>query len=397
MDGYVNGKTEFKGAIRDLLVLLKYRYDEDNIHLYFINNQIYKPIEQIKGKQNAIVTSEIDLANFAQDIELRWRKGQEKKSWQSTNLNKIFRMILEKTDHNTISILFSDCIYSIHGSTNTIGLLQDEKSLTKDAFLTKWKNDKVPLATTIVKMKSAFNGRYYPYTGDQNGYNIKRERPYYICVFAETNALKDFNKNIELKSGTIEGFENKYSLMPDETDEAYYSVLQSTENRGRFKVDRKNSTANYIHGITDIGLGRNGENLQFAVAVDYSNLQVENDYLIDTENYTVSTNNFFVKEVLPIDSVNIRANDRNLISQSNTTHLIILEAKTRLVSDVSFALKKQIPDWITLSSTENDVSEEITNGKTFGLSYWVTGIAEAYQTIFPEDKNFFECTISIEQ
>lgn len=408
MDGYVKDKTEFKGAIRDLLVLLKYHYDEDSINLFFINNQINVPQLKVLNKQKDIgkeVTAKIDLTSFAQDIELKWRNGQEKTAWQNTNLNQIFKMILGKTDNKTISILFSDCIYSIHGSENAVALLQDEKSLTKDAFLTKWKNDKVPLATTVVKMKSKFDGKYYPFTGDHNGYYLKGDRPYYICVIANQEILGDFNKNIELKADKVEGFENKYTLLSEKSKNLYYSVLQSTLNKGRFKSDRTKSKSNYIHGITDVNLQSTGggctrgkeENLQLAVTVDYSNVQVENDYLTNPDNYTVTTKNFIVKEVLPIDSVKVTANDKILIAKDKPTHIIVLEAKTKGVNDVTLVLNKQMPQWIAESSTEDDTSQSRTEGKTFGLNYWLTGIAEAYQTIYPDNKYFFECTISIDK
>ncbi|MDR0560666.1 MAG: hypothetical protein LBG92_10895 [Prevotellaceae bacterium] len=393
MDGYVKGKTEFKGAIRDLLVMLKYYYVEDNINLFFINNQINAP--QVKGA-GGVSTAKIDLATFAQDIELKWRNGQDKKAWQSTNLNQIFKMILGKTDNNTISILFSDCIYSIHGSNNAVGLLQDEKSLTKDAFLSKWKNDNVPLATTIVKMKSKFDGKYYPYTGDQNGYYMNGERPYYICVIANQKILYDFNNKIVLKAGKVEGFENKYTLLSEKSKNLYYSVLQSTLKKGRFKTDRSKSNKTYIHGIKDVNLVRGVDKLQFAVAVDYSNVQAESDYLTNPANYTVTTDNFIVKEILPIVSVTVNVDDKIRIADSKPTHIIVLEAKTKLVSDVSFVLNKQMPQWIADSSTEDDTLQEKTAGKTFGLNYWVTGIAEAYQIIYPDNKYFFECTISID-
>jgi hypothetical protein len=408
MDGYVKGKTEFKGAIRDLLVLLKYHYDENSINLFFINNQInepqLKPPTKPKGAGQGI-TAKIDLATFAQDLELKWRNGQDKKAWQSTNLNRIFKMILGKTDNKTISILFSDCIYSIHGSNNAMGLLQDEKSLTKDAFLSKWKNSKVSLATTIIKMKSKFDGKYYPFIGDDKGYYIKGYRPYYICVIANQEVLDDFNKKIELKADKVEGFENKYTLLSEKSKNLYYSVLQSTLNRGRFKPDRSKTKPNFIHGITDVNLKSSGggctrgkeETLQFAVAVDYSIVQAENDYLTNPANYTVATKNFTVKEILPIDSVKVNANDKNRIASSNPTHIIVLKAKTKLVSDVSFVLNKQMPQWISDSSTEDDTSQAKAAGKTFGLSYWVTGISEAYQTIYPDNKYFFECTISIDK
>jgi hypothetical protein len=385
MDGYVRGITEFKGAIRDLLVLLKYHYDEDKIKLFFINMQI-----------NPESNTMIDIASFASNIEMRWRYGQDRSLWQSTNLNQIFKMILGETDNKTISILFSDCIYSIHGSSDATGLLQDEKSLTKDAFLSKWKKDSVPLATTIVKMKSRFDGKYYPFTGDDNFYYIRGDRPYYICVIANQEVLGEFNKNIEFKADKIEGFENKYTLFSERSKDLYFSVLQSTLNKGRFKPDRKKTKPTYIHGIKNVKIVQGTDKIQFAVAVDYSNVRAENDYLTNPANYTITTNNFTVKEILPIDSVRVSANDRNRITSSKPTHVVVLEARTRLVSDVSFVLNKQMPQWIAESSTEDDTSQDRTANKTFGLNYWVTGIAEAYQTIYPDNKYFFECTISIE-
>jgi len=42
MNGYINGYTDFKGAIRDLLVLLKYHYDSQNIKIFLLT-QLFIP------------------------------------------------------------------------------------------------------------------------------------------------------------------------------------------------------------------------------------------------------------------------------------------------------------------------------------------------------------------
>ncbi|KAA6325629.1 hypothetical protein EZS27_025175 [termite gut metagenome] len=181
MDGYVNGNTEFKDAIRDLLVELKYHYDEGKIKIHFINSDIHP---------TAIKT---DLADFARNINAEWKVGNR----ASSNLNNVFKQILGKTGKNTISILFSDCIYSIKGG-KTIDLLSDEKSLTKDAFLSKSKTGGIGLSTTIVKMKSRFTGTYY----DKNNaktYLTNEDRPYYISVIGDKNAILDFNSKIRVE------------------------------------------------------------------------------------------------------------------------------------------------------------------------------------------------------
>lgn len=388
MDGYVNGNTEFKGAIRDLLVLLKHYYGKDGkIKVHFINSQIRE------------TNTQVDLATFASNINQLWKVQDEDCS--SSNLNNVFKMILNKTNRETISILFSDCIYSIRGR-DAEDLLFDEKCLTKDAFLTRWRQDSLKLATTIVKMKSKFSGTYYDKDHQPtflNGYT----RPYYICVVGGNDIMIDFNSKIPLERDRIEGFDNKYIISTGIAQQIYYSVLLSTENVGRFKSIRRASTKDYIHGIEDIDMssrnrGSNGSNkFAFAVAVDLKNIPVEEDYLLSPENYTLSDNNFHIKAIKPIDKNAINASDWLRISTACPTHLIVLEAAGTAVSDVKVMLKKQMPQWIDHTNIINDIDIRSSLDKTFGIKYLVEGIAEAYQIIYPYDKNFFEFEIEIDK
>ncbi|HPE74630.1 MAG TPA: hypothetical protein PLC80_00995 [Draconibacterium sp.] len=386
MDGYVNGNTEFKGAIRDLLVLLKHYYgNEEKIKVHFINNRIRQ------------TDTQIDLATFATNINQLWRVQGEDRG--SSNLNNVFKMILDKTDKETISILFSDCIYSIQGR-NAEGLLSDEKSLTKDAFLTRWRQDSLKLATTIVKMKSMFTGTYFD--KDNVTTNLSGDlRPYYICVIGNNDVMSDFNRKIPLEKDKIEGFDKKYIISTGTADELYYSVLLRTENVGRFKASRKASTKEHVHGIEDIDMkSRNRDDISsskftFAVAVDLNNVPVEEDYLLGQDNYTLGDNNFHIKDIKSIDKNNINASDWVKISESNPTHLIILEATGSAISDVKVSLKKQMPQWIEQTNIIDDKNIKNNLDKTFGIKYMIEGITEAYQIIYPEDNNFFEFEVKI--
>ena len=386
MDGYVKGNTEFKGAIRDLLVLLKHYYGPENIKIYFINTKIRE------------TNTKDDVATFAGNINAQWSiKGDDH---SSSNLNNVFKMILDKTGKETISILFSDCIYSIKGK-NADGLLSDEKSLTKDAFLSRWRQDSLKLATTIVKMKSKFYGTYYD---KDNAKTILKgeERPYYICVIGNNDIMIDFNAKIPLEKGKIEGFDNKYIISTGTSDGIYYSVLLSTANVGRFKDNRKESTKTYIHGIKDVNMksvsrgGNVNNKLTFAVAVDLKNVAAEDDYLTNPQNYTLSDNNFQVKEIIPVDKKNINPKDWVRISEAQPTHLIILEATGTATSDIKVSLKKQMPQWIEQTNIIDDKNIRANLDKTFGIKYLIEGIAEAYQIIYPEDKNFFQFEIKID-
>jgi len=383
MDGYVNGNTEFKGAIRDLLVLLRHYYESENIKLHFINNAIHP------------TATSIDVSTFAQNINMYWKIGNRADS----KLNDVFKMILDKTDKKTISILFSDCIYSISGK-DAEGLLSDQKSLTKDAFLSRWRQDSLKLSTTIVKMKSKFKGTYYDKDNLKTMLNDE-ERPYYICVIGNNDVMIDFNAKIPLEKEKIEGFDNKYIISTGAADNIYYSILLSTDNVGRFKANRKLSTKEYVHGIEDINMknksrsGNGNNKLTFAVAVDLKNVAAEEDYLMNPDNYTLGDNNFHVREIKPVEKNNINASDWLRISEANPTHLIFLEATGTATSNVKVSLKKQMPQWVEKTNIIDDKKIKNNLDKTFGIKYLIEGIVEAYHIIYPNDKNFFEFEIEI--
>lgn len=394
MDGYVKGINEFKDAIGKLLVQLKYHYDEENVQVFFICNN--KSDSNIQVTQTAIG---MDLANFASEIDVKWR-DESKKRGHNTNLNNVFKEVLSRTNDSCISILISDCIYSI-GDGSTVNLLNHEKNTTYDAFLTKSKNNPGDLATTIVKMKSKFDGKYYPYTGDKNAFLFKGELPYYICVIANQNVLDDFNNNIKLDSGAIDGYDNKYIITRGVNTDIYYTVLMATGNKGRFKSQRNISSQSFVHGIKDIDLKpnkREGAPFTFAVAIDMKSLDVEEDYILDTSNYILSEDNFEITEIKKVVKNEINPNDWQRIKDANPTHIVMIQARDMQWTNVELgiSLKKQVPQWIEDSSILDDTKpDNLKGGKSFGLKYWIEGISEAYEKLYPDDKNYFEVIINI--
>lgn len=400
MDGFVKGITEFKDAIGKLLAKLKYYYDEENVQIYFIRNDRAKSKKDLETI-NVIKACETDIIDFAKAIDLSWKEDMKRRG-HNTNLNNIFKEILNRTDDKTISVLFSDCIYSI-GSGGVEALLSHEKWTTYDAFLTHSKKNKGCLATTIIKMKSDFDGKYYPYTGDGNAFLYKGELPYYICVLANQAIMADFNKNIKLGKGEIDGYDNKYILAHSESANLYYSILMATENKGRFKPQRQCSSLSYVHGIEDIDLKPNKRTsapFSFAVALDMKKIDVEEDYLLDTRNYVLTEDNFKVVRVEEIDKNSINANDWQRIKDGNPTHYIVLEAKDMRWTNVELgiALKKQEPGWIEDCNILDDTqASKLEGGKSFGLKFWIHGISEAYEEIYPEDKNYYQVSINIKK
>lgn len=400
MDGFVNGITNFKDAIGKVLAKLKYYYDEENVEIFFIRND-----RAVSGNQtekiNVVKACESNISDFATAIDIKWRDDMGKRG-QNTNLNNIFKEILDRTDENTISILFSDCIYSI-GKGGAENLLNHEKGTTYDAFLSYAKKNKGCLATSIIKMKSTFDGKYYPYTGDGDAFKYKGELPYYICVLANQNLLTDFNRNIKLGKGDLKGYDNKYIISKGASDNLYYSVLMATDNKGRFKQQRQYASSEYVHGIQVIDTKpnkRTGDSFTFAIAADMKGIDAEEDYILNPKNYELTDNCFSVVEVKKLEKNEINQSDWLRISKRNPTHIVIIEVNdmqwTNL--ELSIALKKQVPQWIEQSSILDDTKADyLQDGKSFGLKYWIYGIAEAYEELYPEDRNFFNITINIKK
>jgi len=217
----------------------------------------------------------------------------------SSNLNGVFKQVLGETNKNNISILISDCIYSISGK-ETENYLDDAKSLTKDAFLSKYKNTHLELVTTLVKLNSFFDGRYYDKF--DKGFHIKQSRPYYLCVIGDNEVMSDFNSKVELENGKIAGFENKYILTSkDYSQQSFYTVLTQTKKTGRFKPDRAFTTLKAVKGIEDVKVnGRENGAFSFSVAIDLSYIPVQEDYIRNPDNYQVKEGNFKITAIEPI-------------------------------------------------------------------------------------------------
>ena len=145
---------------------------------------------------------------------------------------------------------------------------------------------------------------------------------------------------------------------------------------------------------------RTGAPFSFTVALDMKKIDVEEDYLLDTRNYVLTEDNFKVVRVEEIDKNSINANDWQRIKDGNPTHYIVLEAKDMHWTNVELgiALKKQEPGWIEDCNILDDtVASKLEGGKSFGLKFWIHGISEAYEEIYPEDKNYYQVRINIKK
>ncbi len=375
MDGYVRNTTEFEAALSDLLVQIKYYYDSEKLNVNFINTKIYE--------------SEIDEVNhFVETLEPS--KAPYKVGNRSVSkLNEILEIILDSTSQKNVSILISDCIYSLEKNKDTQGALEFQKSLTKGAFLEKSKE--FNFSTIVLKMNSKFNGLYYD-KNDKPTQLSDKSRPYYIWIIGSDKHIESFSKNIDLKS--LKGFDNSYLLSNAVQDRSpYFTVLKETNKIGAFKqADR---TAKDVTSINSLEY-ENGL-LQFSIAINLKNIPVDQAYLINPENYIVPSG-YTIKSIEKVNREKITRRDFVTVEKTIASHVITIATSNKFsVQDLELELSNKIPFWVETSSSLDDTNINNQLDKTFGLLYLVEGVSEAYKLQNPDNKSYFKINVTIKK
>lgn len=389
MFGYVNGRTQLKDMLQNLLVDLNYEYNEDNIEIYFVNTKIHN---------NPIKTGIINFAGKLSPYSIKI--GQT----GSSDLNDIFRQITSEIEDNSVSILVSDFIYSIKKG-NTVNLLGEQQALTRNVFLTADKEGQ-KLTTNVYQYLSDYDGKYYDFNDD--GKPFKGLRPYYLAVIGEQGNIKQFTDQIGPKFPKYKGYSNEYLLTAEDFKVEDFTVLSSTYNVGRIKPVRGSEVNGQVRKIEVEDSGRGDVTFQMAIAVDLSSLAVTNNYITNIENYELENDDYTLFEIGQIEDGNIvfsngekqpiSITDLNYMA-FNATHAFIFQSTNPNSGNLSFRLKNNIPNWVNESSLLDDTDLTINTNKqnkTFGLDYLINGISEAYLQA-TKKVSYFNIDITIEK
>jgi hypothetical protein len=378
MDGYVKGNSDFKSDLTEMLVLTKNYVGESNIKINFINRRPYP-------------SSNNDIANFASKLEpnsITYNVGGKDRS--ISDINNIFRMLLDSLHQNEIVILTSDCIYSLGEGDETEGKLNIQKSLTHDAFNDALKLRKNDLATVCLKMISDFKGDYY----DLNDHltKINDKRPYYIWIIGSEDLIKEYYPKI---TRNMVGIKNSYFLSSlTKEKQPFYSALKETNLDGTFKQAKEERGNPIVHTIQDITY-KEGK-FQFAIAIDLSKIPVDSSYLVDKNNY--HADGFDIISVERKDQNTLKPNEWKRLENTTATHIITVAiAEASKLRDLKLELSNKIPAWVEQSNSVDDRNVKDELDKTFGLSYLVQGVSEAYATQNPEQNSYFKIIITIKK
>ncbi len=380
MNGFINQNSEFQDAFQRLTALLKHHYEESNLSMNYINTKVYpRP-----------VPTNVDLLDFAEQL-VKPNNFKTVGNVGSTDLNNIVEMVLQETEESEISILISDCIYSISGSGTTASMLASCKNKTMSHFLDKTRSFP-DLSTLLIAMRSTFSGKYWDYKHPSGTASqvLNCSRPYYICVLGSSAAVKDFNEKINVAE--LNGYSDRLLLTNVNRLNVVYSTLATSYKVGQFRMRLENT-------LSDVRKDKYN-NWGFAVAANLSTLPMTSAEKENVANYETSNQNYLVTQIIPIEANHpgISPNDKDIIQKINATHLICVANSGPLSPiNLQIKIKNTLPVWVYGNSSVDDTGIEIDQEeqtKTFGLEYFIKGIFDAYRENTP-DKDYLE-TLEVE-
>lgn len=283
-----------------------------------------------------------------------------------SDLNNLFKTALDSTKRNSVTILVSDGIYDMCPDPNPINTLTILGRDLRTVFIRKLQSS--DFQTIVVKCKSSFNGRYFP-GNCCTAYTINQDRPYFIWIFGETEVLKKYFTDEYLKN--LNGYENSARFFKYKASSDIYKP-NSHNKIGSYYPSKSNK--NTLENVKSNSAGV----FQFSIAVDFSELPLNEKYLTDKGNYSCS-NGF---EIVSIDT----PTSVSKLGFPNQTHLIVVRKTGNPIGTLTVSLLNKGYPWISSTNISNDCNIRGNSNQTFGFEVLNQGIIEAYQNFNTADE-----------
>jgi hypothetical protein len=338
MDGYVKGVTEFEQAVYNYLSDMKISGIFSALNLYYINSRV--------------IPQGSDIADFIERLEpssFREKGGDR----GSSDLANVLASVLKDTTTNKVSILVTDGIFSPGEGKDGSAYLTNQQIGIKVNFSDFLKKN--PTAAVMVyQLQSKFNGIYYNNVDARSMLN--ENRPFYIWVIGDVKQLCNLRKQItdnKLKERSAKQWLNVFNTM-NGSQTVKYALNPSIGRWSKSKTET-NKTIRNLRKDSRTG------NVKFAVNVDFSNLLLDESYLLDPANYENSS-----KYDLEIKKAATKGYSHTLIFTSDRVY----------ANPVTVKLKADLPTWIE-ETNDNDGVTAVKN-KTYGIKYQLGGVLDAF-------------------
>lgn len=321
MNGYMCKGSNLKDAVYDYVSDLKKNTKKCN--LFYINSQI--------------IPCNVTLDNYIKNLTPA-SFANAGGNLKDTDLRKIFNLIMNRQESNTVSVFVSDCILDLPDSaTDFFGNCQVSVKNTFNEAIVKNPN----LGVEIMRLHSKFDGYWYCGKNKQKLDGVKR--PYYIWVIGDKNILAMLNEKVPIVKiiGGVDDYcaYSTSQLISFDIAQKYYAVNHS----GKINVEV----------LADLRPSLQEESL------------LENVYQYSPENPAQTK----VMSVRPISK-----------SGSKYSHVIALELlspQTLKTASISLNYPK-IAQWVKLANDSTGIYENSV-GKTTGILNLIQGVADAYR------------------
>jgi len=370
MNGYVNGNTRIINAINDLVRSIEAYNLAERVEMFWLNSMA----ENRPGELDSFIE------NLNRDAFQRLSEGD----LSETDMSKRFSIVLENLQSDHVDIMVSDCLLlpRIDEGETIMELLPRNKTEVFHQFARKLSNQS--FNTLVLQMFSNFTGVYYDYQNpmytSSNQYINNQDRPYFIWVFGEEQYLADFNSILDNISYIQQDLNNTHYFFLLEDRNIDHRVMPRPRI-GRYSLCSDNPH-NCIENARSETMGSLGGVFQFPVAVDLSQLPLNESYYTDPDNYWVSDD--YTLDITEFD-------------HQHFTHLLNLRTDNLQNQNVDVKLINQIPDWVNNYNLYDDTDILDTDNieKTFGIKYLFEGAHRGYHTHSRYNDYHFEISISV--
>ena len=370
MNGFVTIDNEFKNALGHLIAKTNGFYE--GTKLFFVNNKIY----------HAAVCD--NLNDFVLHLN---PQTMQVGNTSSTDINKIFGMILDRTKNDTVSILVSDCVYDVDNVGNLLSAASSSTTGTFMKAIREAREAGSEFAVIIMQCESKFYG--YHYEGN-TPIICNNTRPYYVIMMGRKEAVLELNEHLELENTPtgLPGLMHKFMLSSEDTwelDDQTARVFSSGFTNA-LRIQPEHDGLNIRNIITD----HDKLDLTFSFGLGVGNLFVAPDYLLDAENYVVEPEEYVLEQVT----------DQAKFTECDFfDHPICLTLKNddkSYAPEITLRLKNQIPAWVKKCSYNTRMKALPPRHKSYALYEMVEGIYGAfYNARDRKNKDLFRLKVKV--
>lgn len=375
MDGYVKGATDFENAVYSYLSDLQLAdlgvkndsiSSKNSMELYYINSKVLPFAPDVKAFINAL-----------EPTVFRQRGGNR----GTSDMSEIIDTILAQTEDNDVSVFVSDCIFS-PGNQYRVRDNADEYIVAQQIGIKSHIVEKLAknpdFSIVVMRLTSQFNGIYYNKFDERQ--QINNERPFYMWLMGDRAYLKTILDEVALTQIKGKGVQNLF-MISKPVSAVPYNISLPQPGNGKYEIAK--SEQNAITNAKTDGKGGNSR-FQVGISVDFSNILLPDEYLMNPDNYVVSNKAYGV-EISKYSGPN----------QGRYTHTIKLNLLQPVLSKgtVKISLKNTLPQWINDYTDESglDIHSVGAMEKTYGLKYLLGGVYDAYAS----DGQYGSITINI--